>query len=184
MTAADTANLVCLGQAALPSLRESLERTLGDQAAPLMQEVGYASGPEIFQSFKSWLSIRTNVSDPGELDASFLSSMMSDFFEEKGWGAVTIEQLGASTLAIDATQWAEAGSETTAVVPSCHLTTGLLAAFMTELAEDAVAVMQVECLTCGDDRCRFLAGSSATLQRVFDAMTQGRHYSELLTTPS
>jgi hypothetical protein len=42
--------------------------------------------------------------------------------------------------------------------------------------------MQVECLTCGDDRCRFLAGSPAALQRVFDAMMQGRPYSELLTT--
>ncbi len=184
MTAAETANLVCLGPAALRCLRESLERTLGDQATLLMQEVGYASGPEMFRSFKSWLSTRAGISDPGELDASFLSSMVSDFFEEKGWGAVTIEQVGASTLAVDATQWAEAGSETTAEVPSCHLTTGLLAAFLTELAGDAVAVMQVECLTCGDDRCRFLAGSPAALERVFDAMTQGRHYSEMITSPS
>ncbi len=184
MTAADTANLVCLGPTALPCLRESLERTLGDQAAPLMQEVGYASGAEMFQSFKSWLNTRAGISDPGELDASFLSSMMSDFFEEKGWGALTIEQVGTFALAVDATKWAEAGSETTAVIPSCHLTTGLLAAFMTELASDAVAVMQVECLTCGDDRCRFLAGSPAALQRVFDAMMQGLHYSEILTTPS
>ncbi len=182
MTAADNANLVCLGPAALVSLRESLARTLGDQAAPLMQEVGYASGPEMFQSFKSWLNARAGIADPGELDASFLGPMVSDFFEEKGWGAVAIEKLGDSALAIDATQWAEAGSETTAAVPSCHLTTGLLAAFLTELAEDDVAVMQVECLTCGDDRCRFLAGSPAALQRVFDAMMQGRPYSELLTT--
>ncbi len=184
MTAADTANLVCLGPAALPCLRESLERTLGDQAAPLMQEVGYASGAEMFQSFRSRLSTRADISDPGELDASFLSPMVSDFYEEKGRGGVTIERVGASALAIDATQWAEAGSETTAVVPSCHITTGLLAAFMTELAGDVVAVMQVECLTCGDDRCRFLAGSPAALERVFEAMTQGRHYSEILTIPS
>ena len=182
MTAAHNATLVCLGPAALPSLRESLERTLGDQAAPLMQEVGYASGPEMFQSFKSWLNSRAAIEDPGELDATFLSSMVSDFFQEKGWGAVVIEQLGDSALTIDTTQWAEAGTETTAAIPSCHLTTGLLAAFMTELAGDAVAVMQVECLTCGDDRCRFLAGSPATLQRVFDAMMQGRHYSELLSS--
>ncbi len=44
--------------------------------------------------------------------------------------------------------------------------------------------MQVECLTCGDERCRFLVGSPATLQQVFEAMTEGRHYSELLTTAS
>jgi predicted hydrocarbon binding protein len=181
MTAADNASLVCIGPAALRSLRESLERTLGDQAAPLLQEVGYAAGPEFYQSFKSWLETRANIADPAELDASFLGPMVSEFFEHTGWGTLTIEPLGDATLAIDTTDWIEAGGETAAAAPSCHLTTGLLASFFTELAADVVAVMQVECMTCGDDRCRFLAGAPAILQRVFDAMTQGKHYTELLT---
>lgn len=181
MTAVDNASLVCIGPAALRSLRESLERTLGDQAAPLLQEVGYAAGPELYQSFKSWLGTRANVEDPAELDASFLGPMASEFFESKGWGTLTIEQLGNAAFAVDTTDWVEVGDETAASVPSCHVTTGLLAAFLTELATDVVAVMQVECLTCGDDRCRFLAGAPAVLQRVFDAMTEGRDYTELLT---
>jgi predicted hydrocarbon binding protein len=181
MTAADSASLVCVGPATLRALHESLERTLGDQAAPLLQEVGYASGPELYQAFKSWLGTRANVAEPAELDASFLSPMVSEFFEGIGWGTLTIEQLGDATFAIDTTHWIEVGDDTAAPVPSCDLTTGLLAAFFTELAGQIVAVMQVECLTCGDDRCRFLAGAPAALQRVFDAMTEGRHYTELLT---
>ena len=182
MTAAENASLVCLGSASLRSLRESLERTLGDQAAPLLQEVGYASGPEIYQSFKSWLHTRADVADPSELDASFLGSMGSEFFQEKGWGTVKIEQLGDAVLAIDAADWAEAGTDTSATIPSCHLTTGLFAAFMTELAGEIMAVLQVECLACGDDRCRFLAGSPMELQRVFEAMMEGKPYTELLAS--
>lgn len=182
MTAAENATLVCLGSASLRSLRESLERALGDQAAPLLQEVGYASGPEIYQSFKSWLHTRADVADPSELDASFLGSMVSEFFQEKGWGTVTIEQLGDAVLAIDTADWAEAGTDTSATTPSCHLTTGLFAAFMTELAGEVMAVMQVECLTCGDNRCRFLAGSPTALDRVFEAMMEGRPYTEPLAS--
>jgi predicted hydrocarbon binding protein len=163
-------------------LRESLERTLGDQAAPLLQEVGYASGPEIYQSFKSWLYTRADVADPSELEASLLSSTLSEFFQEKGWGTVTIEQLGDAILAIDTADWAEAGTDTSATTPWCHLTTGLFAAFMTELAGGVMAVMQVECLACGDDRCRFLAGSPTALHRVFEAMMEGRPYTELLAS--
>ncbi len=181
MTAADNASLVCLGPAALHSLRESLERTLGDQAAPLLQEMGCAAGPEFYQSFKSWLGTRANVEDPAELDASFLGPMVSEFFEHTGWGTLTIEQLGDAMLAVDTTDWIEVGGETAAAAPSCHLTTGILASFFTELAADVVSVMQVECITCGDDRCRFLAGAPAVLHRVFDAMTHGKDYTDLLT---
>ncbi len=108
--------------------------------------------------------------------------MVSEFFQEKGWGTVTIEQLGDTVLAIDTADWAEAGTDTGAATPSCHLTTGLFAAFMTELAGGVMAVMQVECLTCGDDRCRFLAGSPTALQRVFEAMMEDRPYTEALAT--
>jgi predicted hydrocarbon binding protein len=182
MTPADSANLVCLGKGVLHTLRDALERTLGDQAAPVLQEVGYTSGPEVYRAFTAWLRTRADVPDPSDLDAAFLGAMLSEFFHEAGWGTLTIERLGHAALAIDTVEWAEARPGAAAPAPSCHLTTGLLSAFMTELAGDVMAVMQVECLTCGDDRCRFLVGSPATLQQVFEAMTEGHHYSELLTS--
>ena len=180
MTATDEVGLVSLSPATLSFLRASLDRLLGGEAAPLLQEAGHASGPTVYSAFRSWLRERTDISDPPDLDSTFLGPMLSDFFEHLGWGAVTVEQLGPAALAIDAAQWAEAGDETAASVPSCHLTTGLLAAFMTELAGDVMAVMQVECLTCGDARCRFLAGSPTTLQQVFEAMMVGQSYAEFL----
>lgn len=182
MTPADNPKLVCLGQGVLHALREALERTLGDQAAQVLQEIGYASGPEVYQAFAAWLQTQADVPNPSDLDASFLGEMLSAFFSGSGWGTLTIERLGQAALAIDTVEWAEARAGAAAAAPSCHLTTGLLSAFMTELAGDVMAVMQVECLTCGDDRCRFLVGSPATLQQVFEAMTEGHHYSQLLTS--
>jgi hypothetical protein len=43
-----------------------------------------------------------------------------------------------------------------------------------------MAVMEVECRSCNQARCRFLAGSQETLQAVYDAMSDGRDYREAL----
>ncbi len=180
MTAAERNGLISLGPAGLRSLRAALERSVGEQAAPLLQEAGYAAGPEVYQAFASWLRTRANVTDPADLDAAFLGEMVSEFFQSTGWGAVKLEQLGEGALALDTLEWAEAGTDSGASAPSCHFTTGMLAAFMTELAGEVVAVMQVQCLTCGHDRCRFLMGSSATLHLVFEALTRGESYEDLL----
>ncbi len=176
--------LIGLGPASLHTLRAALERSLGEHAAPLLQETGYASGPEVYQAFASWLRTRANVADPADLDATFLGQMMSEFFEATGWGPVMLGQLGGGALALDTADWAEAKGDTTALAPSCHFTTGMLAAFMTELAGEIVAVMQVECLTCGGELCRFLMGSGATLQQVFEAMSRGENYGDVLAGAS
>ena len=186
MNTADGGNdgLVGLGPASLRTLRAALERALGGHASSLLQETGYASGPEVYQAFASWLQTRANVADPADLDATFLGQMMSEFFEATGWGKLVLEQLGDGALALDSADWAEAKGDTGALAPSCHFTTGMLAAFMTELAGEIVAVMQVECLTCGGERCRFLVGSAATLQQVFEAISRGENYSDVLAAAS
>lgn len=167
--------VLSIGSATILSLRG----LLGDQAAPLLQEAGYASGTAMYQAFQTWLHGRSGVTDPADLDVSYLGPMISEFFGHTGWGSIKVQQLG-TLLAFDTTEWAEVGDDRTASGPSCHLTTGLLAAFLTQLAGDVVAVMQVECLTCGDPQCRFLAGSPNALEEVFEASARGTHYGELL----
>jgi predicted hydrocarbon binding protein len=167
--------VLSIGSATILSLRG----LLGDQAAPLLQEAGYASGTAMYQAFQKWLEERSGVADPAELDVSYLGPMVSEFFGHTGWGSIHVQQLG-TLLAFDTTEWAEVGDDRTAAGPSCHLTTGLLAAFLTQLAGDVVAVIQVECLTCGDPQCRFLAGSPNALEEVFEASARGTHYGELL----
>jgi len=47
-----------------------------------------------------------------------------------------------------------------------------------------VAVMEVECRSRGDARCRFLAGSPETLSTLYDRMAQGTGYAEALGVSS
>jgi hypothetical protein len=64
--------------------------------------------------------------------------------------------------------------------PSCHLTCGLLADFFGRLSEGLVAVMEVECRSRGDARCRFLAGAPETLSTLYERMAQGASYTGAL----
>jgi hypothetical protein len=48
------------------------------------------------------------------------------------------------------------------------------------MSGDAVAVMEVECRSRGDGRCRFLAGSPDTMATLYDRMAQGMGYADAL----
>jgi len=43
-----------------------------------------------------------------------------------------------------------------------------------------VAVMEVECRSKNDARCRFLSAAPDTLQQIYEQMTQGKSYEEAL----
>ena len=83
-------------------------------------------------------------------------------------------------LALDSTDWAEASERGGAEYPSCHLTCGLLADFLGRMSDGLVAVMEVECRSRGDGRCRFLAGAPETLGTLYERMSQGMAYGEAL----
>jgi predicted hydrocarbon binding protein len=178
MTAYD-GSVLGMGSRMLHRLRDVLERDFGDQAAPALQEAGFAAGDELYEAWTGWLAERTGVSDPGDLDAARLGELLGAFFTSLGWGHLQVERLGAA-LVVDASEWAEADPTAGAVVPSCHLTAGVLAGLLGRLADQHVAVMEIECRTRGDATCRFLAGAPETLQAVYDALTEGRDYRSVL----
>ncbi|MDH3497595.1 MAG: hypothetical protein OER21_12610 [Gemmatimonadota bacterium] len=179
MTAFD-GSVLGIGSRMLHRLRVVLQRDFGEQAGPALQEAGYAAGDELYEAWSGWLAERTGVMDPGELDARHLATMLNDFFVSLGWGHVAVQRLGA-TLAVDSTDWAEADATAGAVAPSCHVTAGLLAGFLGRLADHHVAVIEIECRSRNDAHCRFLAGSPDTLQAVYDGVTAGRDYRDVLT---
>ena len=169
---------VGIGRRALQQLRSSLERDTGVQAASYLQEAGFAGGEELYSAYAGWLASTFNVDDPGMLDAARLSEVLSRFFAELGWGALSVRALGKAVLALDSTEWAEASDHGGAVYPSCHLSCGLLADFMGRMSGGTMAVMEVECRSRGDVRCRFLAGSPDTMGALYERMAQGMAYGE------
>lgn len=177
-------NCVGLGRRALQQLRVSLERDTGMQAATYLQEAGFAGGEELFAAYTAWLNTTYGVARPGDLDAGHLSDVLSRFFAETGWGPLTVQPLGSAVLALDSPEWAEAGDGGGTAYPSCHLSCGLLADFFGRMSNGTLAVMEVECRSRDDARCRFLAGSPDTMATVYDRMAQGMGYEEALGSGS
>jgi predicted hydrocarbon binding protein len=169
-----------LGRRVIHQLRAALERDTGLQAAGYLQEAGFAGGEELFRDFGDWLVGTIGVEHAGDLDVQFLSEVLAQFFSEQGWGALTATRLGPAVLALDSAEWAEASDESRGEFPSCHLTCGLLADFLGRLSDGLVAVMEVECRSRGDARCRFLAGAPETLSALYDRMAQGSGYADAL----
>jgi predicted hydrocarbon binding protein len=171
---------VTLGPRVLQQLRASLERDTGLQAASYLQEAGFAGGEALYAAYTAWLSENYGVDSPGELDAQYLGEALWRFFAELGWGSVSVTPLGAAAMAIDSPDWAEALGDAKGEYPSCHLTCGLLADFLGRISDGLVAVMEVECRSRGDSRCRFLAGSPETLSTLYERMAQGMSYEAAL----
>ncbi|MFL5517861.1 MAG: V4R domain-containing protein [Gemmatimonadales bacterium] len=169
-----------LGRKVIHQLRSALERDTGLQAASYLQEAGFAGGEELYADFSAWLKATHGVDRPADLDSRHLSAVLSQFFSELGWGALTARPLGQAVLALDASEWAEATDEGRGEFPTCHLTCGLLADFFGRLSDGLVAVMEVECRSRGDARCRFLAGAPETLSTIYDRMAQGTSYTDAL----
>jgi predicted hydrocarbon binding protein len=173
-----------LGRRVLHQLRSALERDTGLQASTYLQEAGFAGGEELYAEFREWLVAHRGVEDPAQLDAEFLSETLSAFFTDQGWGRLEASPLGEAVLALDSAEWAESVETGGTEFPSCHLTCGMLADFFGRLSDGVVAVMEVECRSRGDGRCRFLAGSPETLGTLYDRMAQGTGYAEALGVSS
>lgn len=156
----------------LRQLHASLAAHAPDQVVTILQEAGYAAGEGLYKVFAA-------VNNPTDLDADLLAETLSEFFTSRGWGTVTITPVGTGALALDSGDWAEA-EPGTSQTPMCFFSAGMLADFLGRLSDETVAVMEVECRSKGDARCRFLSATPETLDKVYNEMTQGRSYAEAL----
>jgi predicted hydrocarbon binding protein len=174
---------VALGRGGFHALRRTLTEHLGDEATGALQAAGHASGVDLYQCFLRWLQAGTGIADPGELDAGALGEVLGDFFTAAGWGRLSLNRLGTAGLALDTENGTEADLAGPSAYPACHLTAGLLAGFMSCLAQREVAVMEVECRSAHHARCRFLMGRAETLEAVYQALSEGRDYHAVLGGP-
>ncbi|HET7599405.1 MAG TPA: V4R domain-containing protein [Gemmatimonadales bacterium] len=179
-SAAESRPGLVLGRRVLQQLRTTLERDAGLQAATYLQEAGFAGGEALFGAYRKWLAATTGVERPADLDVRFLSETLSACLSDLGWGSVTVSPLGAAAVAIDSPDWAEALDEPAGEYPTCHVSCGLLADFLGRISDGLVGVMEVECRSRGDARCRFLAGAPETLAALYERMAQGMSYGEAL----
>jgi predicted hydrocarbon binding protein len=166
--------LVAMTHDSLLTLRASMFRDLGSNAAALLQEAGYAGGQSMFNAFGRWLAAEGRPS-PESLPAAEFGLRATEFFRATGWGTIELGAL-VTVATLDSTNWAESDPAFPLEFPGCYYTAGVLADFFGRIAGEALAVMEVECRSMGGDRCRFLIGSGETMQRIYDDMGLGQSY--------
>lgn len=170
---------LALGQGTLDQLRAVLERELPEQAPTLLREIGFGAGQGAYERFIARVADRYGVETPQGLDVRYLGDALAGFFREEGWGSVSVETLAPGIMAVDSSDWTEATLRG-AAAPSCHFSAGFLSDFLTRLGGYPAAVMEVECRSRGDARCRFLVGSPDLLTWLYEGLVAGEEYERLI----
>jgi predicted hydrocarbon binding protein len=171
--------MVALSRASLAALRAALLRDAGPSSAAYLQEAGYAGGEAVFASFRRWLAERGSA-DPEELELPEFERLASEYFRDTGWGTLTIGSLFDAVAVLDSPDWGEADPSSALEHPGCHLTTGMLADLFGRIADQTLAVLEVECRSMGSDRCRFLIGNADVLVHLYEEMARGVAYEQAL----
>lgn len=167
MTSHNPAGTVLLANETLRRLSASAESAGGVEA---LRDAGHAGGAALYSAFAE--SVReSGGSDPAEMPLDEFSSRAGAFFAAAGWGRVTLRSSHDALAVIDIEGcWeAEAGG-------GCHITTGVLAGFLSPLADYQVAVMEVECGSEGSATCRFLAGNAEMMDDAYQRLVAGERW--------
>jgi predicted hydrocarbon binding protein len=172
---------ISLSTSGLVAVSPRVFQTLRDRVgAQVLQEAGYAAGEGTCAAFVSWLPAHAGVDDPRELAAPRLADVLTRFCSSLGWGSVEVQLLGDAAFAVDSADWVEAQPGAGLQYPGCYFTAGMLADFLSRLADAPLAVMEVECRSRGEAHCRWLVGAPETLTELYEHLTHGADYLSVL----
>jgi predicted hydrocarbon binding protein len=179
MTHGQRPHELALPVASLAALRRALDDVVGaDHAAHALQTAGNAAG-DAFHDILTGASADTSPTDWSE--AAFWRRF-AELFARRGWGHLSNERVHDGVGALSADDWVEADPAFGEERPSCSFTAGLFANLLGRVSDDEVAVLEVECRSRGDQRCRFLYGSAAALDAVYARLRSGDAVGETLAT--
>jgi hypothetical protein len=170
--------LVALPRAVLSALRAALLRDLGPNAAAPLQEAGYAGGDAVFASFQRWLRAREEgAASVEELAVARFEERASEYFCQAGWGSLAVGTIGGAVVTLDSTDWWE-DDPAAGEVAEAFITIGVFASFFSRLADESLAVLQVESRAAGAPRSRFLLGNAEVMEYVYEQLGRGAEYED------
>ncbi|BAH37831.1 MAG TPA: hypothetical protein DGD08_05260 [Gemmatimonas aurantiaca] len=159
-------------------LQQAVHHPQGDRAVDgaaasidAIRDAGYAAGQALFDHFATWLQ------EQGEAPAADLADerfpwLLEAFLHQQGWGRAELVPLSEAVMALDVSDWSEAGE----LEGGCLITTGLFAGFFGRLAAAPISVLEVAPPDMAPGRSRFLLGSVDVLEYVWEAMERGIPY--------
>jgi predicted hydrocarbon binding protein len=158
---------IALPAGALAGMRTALVSAAGPEAAAeALRAAGHAAGDAFY-------SILAAQGDPSSLPSAAFWKRFGELFASRGWGQLRFSEVHPGVGALDATQWAEADGDAASQHPACHFTTGMLANLLGRVAGTDVAVLEVECGSRADRRCRFLFGGADAVYAVYERLASG-----------
>ncbi len=159
-----------------PSLVHALRAAVlaTDDGETRLRDAGFEAGRALYDDFAAWMAARAGVADPAIASLGAFGEALGAYAAAHGWGTLALEAGdgadtdGLPTLRADGWFEVERGADgAPAPYPSCLFTTGLLAGFLSRLAGQPLAVLEVQCASAGDAACRFVVGGEAALGRLF-----------------
>jgi len=160
---------VTLPAEAFLHLRRALREEAGSPAAThVMHSAGFATGDLLYEEFS-----RSTGAEPATLDEHNFWDSLGGFLEERGWGRISHTRIHPGLGALDASDWGESWPDSGEGQPGCAFSTGLLAQLLGRAADGAIAVLEVECASRGDARCRFLFGSEHAIEALYRSLLEG-----------
>jgi predicted hydrocarbon binding protein len=159
---------LALPATALTALRNALVASVGpDAAADALRAAGYAAGDAFFRILTAG-----DGESIAQLGADLFWQRLSLLFSARGWGHLSYSEAHPGVGSLHAGDWAEAIGDGSGDA-TCHLSTGLLANLLGQVAGSEVAVLEVECRGRGDQRCRFLFGGRDAVYAVYERLSAG-----------
>lgn len=123
-----------------------------------LRDAAFAGGDSMYDAFTEFVRARESVG-PQELDLHTFFQRAGDFLTQSGWGRTTFAESDGAFCSVEIVDCWEADPKDQPDPRGCHLTVGIVGAFLGKFADYPVAVLEVEGPATDSDRCRFLAGS-------------------------
>lgn len=133
-----------------------------------LRDAAFAGGDAMYDAFTTFVESKDSV-DPQQLEANQFFQRAGEFWTQSGWGQTSFSEADRAFCAVEISGCWEAHLDDQPDPRGCHLTVGIIGAFLGKFADYPVAVLEVEGPATDSDRCRFLAGSMEMI---------GAHYAE------
>lgn len=157
-TTTTTPPLLSVPPGALLALRKAMLARPDLDTVFTLRDAAYAGGDAMYEAFSAFVESRDSV-DPQELDVQHFFQRAGEFWTQAGWGETTFSEADGAFCAIEIEDCWEASPDDQPDPRGCHLTVGMVGAFLGKFADYPVSVLEVEGPATDSDRCRFLAGN-------------------------
>lgn len=123
-----------------------------------LRDAAFAGGDAMYDAFAAFVQAKDNV-DPQELEIQRFFQRAGEFWTQSGWGQTSFSEADGAFCAVEIIGCWEAHVDDQPDPRGCHLTVGIIGAFLGKFADYPVAVLEVEGPATDSEKCRFLAGN-------------------------